>query len=32
MKFLYAAHLPYALVFLCFAIALIGSEWRRRRL
>ncbi len=32
MIFLYAAHIPYVLVFLCFVIALIASQWRRRRL
>jgi hypothetical protein len=32
MRFLYAAHVPYVLMFLCFAIALIGSQCRRRRL
>ncbi len=32
MNFLYVAHVPYVLAFLCFAIALILSQWRRRRL
>jgi hypothetical protein len=32
MTFLYAAHVPYVLLFLCFAIALICSQIRRRRL
>ena len=32
MKLLYAAHIPYVLVFLCFAVALICGQWRRRRL
>jgi hypothetical protein len=32
MKFLYIAHVPYVLIFLCFALALIISQWRRRRL
>ena len=32
MKFLYAAHVPYVLVLLGFAIALICGQWRRRRL